>query len=378
MPPPRTSLDPEGYYARLGLNTTATQAAISAAYRAKARLLHPDVPSTGNAAAFLAIKQAYDILSNREKRESYDLKARRAALDAIQPTVFVAPRPHAAPAAPIRLVRFSDLPLMAWLGFGAFLGLCMVEVVLHLRAAPPQVERKEIRANAVVVPPLSPSAHQAVLYGPLPARLPGTPNFYVLPAASPTVLWRLDQERNTLVQLGQLPPFSSVQAVRLYRQNGLLEVLVNDHQSGFIQTTRLTPGNADAAHRAYCGYNAGPTPADGEILERHGSGGYSLQVDNRAVQPAVVKLREVTGTVAFAIFLAPGGHADLADIPPATYRVDYAVGELWSRACNTFAAGMRARRLEAALTIPGNDHFVVSDDKEYLADDIPDQAFERK
>lgn len=377
MPPPRPSLDPEGYYTRLGLNATATQAAISSAYRTKARLLHPDVPATGNATAFLAIKQAYDVLSNREKRESYDRKARQAALDAIQPAVFVAPRPYAAPVVPTRLVRFPDLPLMAWLGLGAFLSLCIVEVVIHLRAEP-QVGHREIRANAVTVAPLSPSAHQAVLYGPLPARLPGTPNFYVVPAASPTILWRLDQQRNALVPLGQLPLFSSVQAVKLYRQNGLLEVLVNDHQSGFIQTTHLTPGNADAAHRAYCGYNAGPTPADGEILERHGNGGYTLQVDNRAVQPAVVKLREMTGTVAFAIFLAPGGHADLADIPPASYQAEYAIGELWSRACNTFAAGMRARRIDAAFTIPDNDHLVVSSDNENLASDIPDQAFERK
>ena len=378
MPPPRTSLDPEGHYTRLGLTITATQAAISAAYRAKARLLHPDVPNTGNAAAFLAIKQAYDILSNREKRESYDRRARQAALDAIQPAVFVAPWSYAAPVAPTRATRFFDLPLMAWLGFGAFLSLCMVEIVLHLRAEPQQVERKEIRPNAVTVPPLAPSAHQAVLYGPLPARLPGTPNFYVVPTASPTILWRLDQQHNTLAPLGQLPLFSSVQAVRLYRQNGLLEVLVNDHQSGFIQTTHLRPGNADAAHRAYCGYNAGPTPADGEILERHGNGGYTLQVDNRAVQPAVVKLREMTGAVAFAIFLAPGGHADLTDVPPATYRAEYAIGELWSRACNTFAAGMRAHRLDAAFTIPDNDHLVVSDDNENPASDIPDQVFERK
>ena len=377
MPPPRTSLDPEGHYTRLGLNATATQAAISAAYRAKARLLHPDVPRTGNAAAFLAIKQAYDILSNREKRESYDRKARQAELDAIQPTVFVAPRSYAAPVEPTGVVRFFDLPLMAWLGFGAFLSLCMVEVVLHLRAEP-QVERKEIRPNAVTVQPLSPSAHQAVLYGPLPARLPGTPNFYVVPAAGPTILWRLDQQHNTLVPLAQLPLFSSVQVVRLYRQNGLLEVLVSDHQNGFVQIAHLTPGNADAAHRAYCGYNAGPTPADGEVLERHGNGGYTLQVDNRAVQPAVVKLREATGTVAFAIFLAPGGHADLAGVPSAAYRAEYAIGELWSRACNTFAAGMRARRLDAAYTIPDNGHLVVPDDNGNPASDIPDHVFERK
>ena len=73
---PRTKLDPEGFYARLGLEPAATQAAVAAAYRAKARVLHPDVPATGNAATFVAVKQAYDVLSNRDRREAYDRQAR--------------------------------------------------------------------------------------------------------------------------------------------------------------------------------------------------------------------------------------------------------------------------------------------------------------
>ena len=93
MLPPRTRLDPEGYYARLGLEPAATQAEIVAAFRGKARLLHPDVPKTGNTGAFVAVKQAYDVLSNRERRAAYDRKAKAAVQDALEPEVIEVPRP---------------------------------------------------------------------------------------------------------------------------------------------------------------------------------------------------------------------------------------------------------------------------------------------
>jgi hypothetical protein len=242
--------------------------------------------------------------------------------------------------------------------------------------APARTTREEIRPNAATVAPLSPSAHEAVLYGPKPLRLAGTPNFFVTPDATPAMLWRLDGEHSTLTLIGQLPPFSEVQAIRLIRQSGMLEVLVNEHGNGFISADHLTPGNAEAARRAYCGYNAGPTPYDGELLERRGYGTGSLEMENRAVQPVVVKVRDAAGAVALAVFLGPGGHVALDGLPDGTYRTEFAIGELWSRACNSFAAGMRARRMDAALEVPGVSHLVVVAD-EPAAADISDQAFER-
>jgi hypothetical protein len=269
------------------------------------------------------------------------------------------------------------VPLLLWIGLGAFLCLSLYQAVTHL-LSPRPTPRDDIGPNAAVVLPLSPSAHLAMLYGAAPVRLAGTSNFYVVPAPNPTVLWRLDTEHNTLVPLGQLPPFSTLQAIRLVRQNGLLEVMVNDHTNGFVSADRLTPGDEAAARRAYCGYNAGQTPHDGELLERHGSGNGRLEMENRAVQPTVVKLRDETGAVVMSVFLGPGGHAVLDGIPDGTYHTEFAIGELWSRACNSFAAGMRARRIEVALRLPGDSHLVVAPDGgDPPAVDIPDQAFER-
>jgi hypothetical protein len=382
MVPPRTRLDPEDYYARLGLEPAATQVEIVAAFRGKARLLHPDVPKTGNASAFVAVKQAYDVLSNRERRAAYDREAREAALDANEPEVIVVRRPAYStdaawpPSEPIRRPRFTDLPLMLWIGLAAFLCLCVYQAATHLLAPSRMVRQEEdIRPNAATVAPLSPTAHEAVLYGPTPVRLAGTPNFYVTPVATPAMLWRLDVEHSTLIPIGQLPPFSAVQAIRLIRQSGMLEVMVNDHGNGFISADHLTPGNAAAARRAYCGYNAGPTPRDGELLERNGYGNGTLEVENRASQPVVVKLRDAAGAVALSVFLGPGGHASLGGLADGAYHTEFAIGELWSRACNSFAAGMRARRMNAALGVPGEQYLVVTAD-EPAAADISDQAFE--
>ena len=100
-----------------------------------------------------------------------------------------------------------------------------------------------------------------------------------------------------------------------------------------------------------------------------------VEVDSRAVQPVVVKLRDKTGAVVLSAFLEPGGHAVFDGLPEGVYHPEFAIGEVWSRTCNTFAAGMQARRMDAALTLPGDSHLVVS--AEAQAAEIPEQTFNR-
>jgi hypothetical protein len=366
-------LDPNGYYARLGLDPAAPPASIVAAYRAKARLLHPDVPKTGSVEAFVALKQAYDVLSNPQQRQAYD---RSAQAKAVRPEVIITrPALYRSAADLVASRPLSGLTVTILAGLAAFLCLSVYEAAVHLMAPAPVVSAG-IRPNAAIVEPLSPTAHRAVLYGPTPIRLAGNPNFYVVPAGSPTMLWQWSQDRNTLAPTGQLPPFSSVQVVRLIRQSGMLEVLV-DQGTGFISADHLTPGDAEAARSAYCSYNAGVAPFDGEVLERHGSGRSTLALDNHSVQPAVVKLRDAGGAVAVAVFLGPGGHAVLDGLPEGLYRPEFAIGELWSRACNMFAAGMRARRLSQELRLPGAHRIIVTSDLgSPAAFDISDQLFQ--
>ena len=70
------------HYTALGLNSTATLADIKKAFRQKASFYHPDKNAAPDAAAqFRAVQEAYDVLSDADKRQAYDDNRRRSLLD---------------------------------------------------------------------------------------------------------------------------------------------------------------------------------------------------------------------------------------------------------------------------------------------------------
>src|SRR5919198_1408962 len=61
------------YYEVLGVSRTADEAAIKKAFRRLARELHPDVSDAPDAEErFKEVVEAYEVLSNSERREVYD------------------------------------------------------------------------------------------------------------------------------------------------------------------------------------------------------------------------------------------------------------------------------------------------------------------
>src|SRR4051812_8418655 len=177
MLPSRTRLDPEGYYARLGLEPDAAQEAVAAAFRARVRILHPDVPGTGNTAAFVAVKQAYDVLSNPKRRQDYDRAAQRAAAKWVVAPEMVTDRPmyevhpvppvpsvHPTPSGGTPWLTNATLVTAIGLGFAVILCVSVIQVVLHMQQQP-QVVSAGIRPNAATIAPLSPEARRVALYG---------------------------------------------------------------------------------------------------------------------------------------------------------------------------------------------------------------------
>lgn len=70
------------HYTALGLSSAATLADIKKAFRQKASFYHPDKnPAADAAAQFRAVQEAYDVLSDVDKRLVYDDNRRRSLLD---------------------------------------------------------------------------------------------------------------------------------------------------------------------------------------------------------------------------------------------------------------------------------------------------------
>ena len=72
----------QDHYAALGLPSSASAADIKKAFRQRAAQTHPDRnPSPDAAQRFRAVQEAYDVLSDEEKRKTYDENRRRGLLD---------------------------------------------------------------------------------------------------------------------------------------------------------------------------------------------------------------------------------------------------------------------------------------------------------
>ncbi|OIN93578.1 MAG: molecular chaperone DnaJ [Comamonadaceae bacterium CG1_02_60_18] len=72
----------QDHYAALGLRSSATLADIKKAFRQQASLHHPDRNASPDAPArFRRVQQAYDVLSEPDKRKAYDDNRQRNLLD---------------------------------------------------------------------------------------------------------------------------------------------------------------------------------------------------------------------------------------------------------------------------------------------------------
>jgi len=357
---PEMNGDPKGYYARLAVPPNATTQQIAAAFRRRARIVHPDVPGTGDAAAFVALKAAYDVLADPLRRAEYDRSDPPPS--PLPGWAATGPTPPMAP----RRQQFGYLGFVVSL---ALLGLTSVLAVLAF-----------IRLASPFSDPASPAptlgAAPQVASRPLPpVRLVGTPTHYVLPGPGPVILWLRDGTSQRLVPAARLSAFTTVHAVAFVPDRGLIAVALEGGGLGFVDAARLTPGDAVAARQAFCADQSGPPPANAEVLARRGLGGQSkLVIRNGGEQPAVVKLRDPDGHAQAMVFVAPGVSTHVIGLPGGPWHADVAVGELWSRACALFAAGMRAERLTGTIQ-PGGELTLPTGPSGAAAEDIPDEAF---
>jgi len=86
------------YYTILGISRTENPGGIRSAYRGLAKKLHPDVAGEDNTRAFQEVTEAYDVLSDPQRRRDYNNKL-RSAEEGYGQAVAVRPTP---PRPPVR------------------------------------------------------------------------------------------------------------------------------------------------------------------------------------------------------------------------------------------------------------------------------------
>ena len=82
----------KNYYDILGIPGDAKPDEIKAAYRKLARQYHPDMGECKECEPFIEIQEAYETLSNLQKKKEYDRKMRRSELPELRPSLFKRPR----------------------------------------------------------------------------------------------------------------------------------------------------------------------------------------------------------------------------------------------------------------------------------------------
>lgn len=72
----------QDHYSKLGVSPAATADAIKAAYRKKAAQYHPDKnPSPDAATRFREVQEAYEVLSDADRRKAYDGYRQRSLIE---------------------------------------------------------------------------------------------------------------------------------------------------------------------------------------------------------------------------------------------------------------------------------------------------------
>jgi hypothetical protein len=148
-------------YEELGVARGATRDEISAAYRTRAKELHPDArPDDGTAAErFARLGAAYRVLSNPEERARYDAALAHPVVTARRPpppaparaAARAAPAPAATPPKPFRLT-LRNARWAAWGGAGlVVLGLVVGGFVFSLQRHDAELEANGVAATATVV-----------------------------------------------------------------------------------------------------------------------------------------------------------------------------------------------------------------------------------
>ncbi len=150
--------------------------------------------------------------------------------------------------------------------------------------------------------------------------------------------------------LALLDRFSTVRVLSSTRDGNWIHVAAPSGVEGWVPSRALYAGSAEATKKDWCAANLGEQPSPGEVLVRRAGGDHRLLIHNDGGHDAVVKLKTMTGNTVVSYYVPASYHIGVGGIPAGTYRIEFATGIRYSRACGLFVDGMLAQSMPYALT----------------------------
>ncbi|OIQ73999.1 curved DNA-binding protein [mine drainage metagenome] len=442
--------DPRGYYAALEVGPLADLAEIKAAYRQKAKYLHPDRNPTADAAEeFMRISEAWRVLRDADRRALYDRVATLPALvrqidpDAPDPQPLCCAR-CGRPSAQPRYILFPQVKsfllktrrqikqgifcrdcadrmaihastltwLQGWWGLtGPWLSLRALISNLKGGIRPRQdnlrvllyqaraflakgdydlahalakqarafarfpEERARVERLLAQSPPSGRKLKDRWAHGGYAAFIQAFPFVAVLAAIAITTAVvtlhpttdevgaailiqpaRAGESRHVAVDLlkvrqapGDTQPvvalldrFTPVQVTDTADGGEWARIKTPGGLTGYVPARFLFGGSAHLQKDRWCGEHKGPDPENGDVLSRRTGGEHRLDVTNESSDDVVVRLKTPNGHTVLSFFVGADSTATIDGIPDGVFRVAFATGETFSRACGIYLDNMRA------------------------------------
>lgn len=148
-----------------------------------------------------------------------------------------------------------------------------------------------------------------------------------------------------------LDRFTAVTTLSTPRDSEWVEIKAPSGLTGYVPTRNLYGGSGDLLRHEWCDEHRGVKPTAGETLIRRASGEHQMMIHNDGRTDAVVKLKTPSGNTVLSYYVPATYHLGVGSIPAGTYRIEFATGSHYSRACGLFVDDMRTLQLPFTLTL---------------------------
>jgi hypothetical protein len=150
-----------------------------------------------------------------------------------------------------------------------------------------------------------------------------------------------------------LDRFTTVRVVGSAEGGEWSQVVIPSGVTGYAQARYLFAGSGEVPKRQWCESNRGEPMRNGDVLLRRAGGSHRLTIANATGADAVVRLRTASGQTLLGLYVGAGEEAALAGIPEGSFRLTFATGSGYSRACGLFLENMNSFALDAPQIFVG-------------------------